>query len=167
MEIAMPMPKGDAAYVNVILRWMTGDPETTTEHAYAAARELAERARRVLPTVVQPLVLLQAARLADRPHAVHQLLAGLLADCWDTDEDGCWSEMGVVEAVVAVLTAHGYDIRHPSLTEQRAAWPTELLRGIALSRPRVAMSNAVTHAEPPSAEGLIPECATDRAGDRS
>lgn len=161
----MPMTKGDAVYVDVILRWMSGDPNITTAHAYSAGHVLTERVHRVLGAGVTPVLIKQAERLADRPHAAHQIMAGLLADCWAAaDRDGRWSGPAVIDAVTAALTARGYDITHPSATEDRYVWPPELLRGIALSRPRTATSNVVTHAEPASAEGVIPECATDRAG---
>lgn len=154
----MPMPKGDAVYLNVILRWMVGDVDITTEHAYAAARELAERVRRVLQTGVQPIAVVQCARLADRPHSTHVLLAGMLAECWAAAEgDGSWPGRTVVDIVARAMTAHGYDMRHPRETSRSEEWTPELLRGIALTRARNAAANTVTHAASTSSDGVIPE----------
>jgi hypothetical protein len=150
----MPIPKGTAIYINVVLRWMSGDREITTAHAYSAAAALAERVRPVLGTGVQPIALRQSERLADRPHAAHQILAGLLARCWAAEGgDGSWSGTAVVDAVTAALTARGYDMTHPSAHENRYVWPPDLLLGIALTRAR----NAITHADPGSADRGMPE----------
>jgi hypothetical protein len=154
----MPIPKGTAVYIDVVLRWMTGDPEITTAHAYSAAVVLAERVRPVLGTGTQPIALRQSERLADRPHAAHQILAGLLAECWAAEDgDGSWSGAAVVDAVRAALTARGYDMTHPSAHENRYIWQPEVLRGIALTRPRTAAANTITHADPGSADRGIPE----------
>lgn len=43
----MTMTKGDAAYVQTIARWLTGDPNVGADTAYWALGKLAGRARKV------------------------------------------------------------------------------------------------------------------------
>jgi NADPH-dependent ferric siderophore reductase len=150
----------ESVWVDLVCRWMVGDPDIDAGEAYLSAGQLAERALEQLDHPgVSRAMLLHASRHADSPFGAHTLLAELLADCWAIEESGpYWPAGEVRDLVIAKLTTYGFDITHPAtaLGGTRDGWDIAELRRYALEAARrdtaEVIVNVVTHAEPSSAE---------------